>query len=338
MTVWVVRAGKEGRREDHAISQGVVVVGWDFVPDLTGMPRDAIAQALEETYQDAGDGTIKNWTSQLHAFVNRMNVGDIVILPRKRTSTVAIGRIAGGYTFDAEGAEGTRHSRPVQWVLTDLPRQRIDSDLRFSIGGAMTVFSVSRNEAENRFEALLAGRREGPALTTASEDATEEAAVENADLERIGLDRISDLISRRFRGHELERLVEGVLAAQGFVTDRTTEGADGGVDIVAGRGRLGLEAPRLCVQVKSQDAPLDVTAIRELQGVLSTFGADMGLIVCWGGFKSTAERLARQQFFKLRLWDSDELIRQLVACYEEIDEELRSELPLKRIWTVVSDD
>ena len=60
-------------------------------------------------------------------------------------------------------------------------------------------------------------------------------------------------------------------------------GADGGVDILAGRGSLGLDAPRLCVQVKSQNSPSDVTVYRTLQGTMQTFKAEQGLLVCWGG-------------------------------------------------------
>ena len=51
-------------------------------------------------------------------------------------------------------------------------------------------------------------------------------------------------------------------------------GADGGVDILAGKGPLGFDPPRLVVQVKSQDAPVDVGVLRELQGVMHQFNAD----------------------------------------------------------------
>ena len=40
------------------------------------------------------------------------------------------------------------------------------------------------------------------------------------------------------------------------------------------------------------------------------------------------------QFFRVRLWDQGNLIEQLLDHYENLDEDLRTELPLKRIWTV----
>ena len=164
-----------------------------------------------------------------------------------------------------------------------------------------------------------------------------EPAAGQPDLERLAYDQISDHIGRKFRGHELERLVEAVLKAQGFVTDRTEEGADGGVDILCGKGSLGLESPRLCVQVKSQDSAVDVNVVRELQGVLNTFGADLGLIVSWGGFTTNADAEARRNFFRIRLWDPDVLIEQLTSVYEKLGEDIQKDLPLQRIWALVGD-
>jgi restriction system protein len=40
------------------------------------------------------------------------------------------------------------------------------------------------------------------------------------------------------------------------------------------------------------------------------------------------------QFFSVRLWDRDDLIEQLLEKYERLDDEIRAELPLKRIRTV----
>ena len=45
-----------------------------------------------------------------------------------------------------------------------------------------------------------------------------------------------------------------------------------------------------------------------------------------------------QHFFRVRLWDPEELIDQLLEQYANLDENLRSEFPLKRIWTVASQE
>ena len=37
MALWVVRTGKYGERENFALEKGVVVIGWDEMPDLSSI-------------------------------------------------------------------------------------------------------------------------------------------------------------------------------------------------------------------------------------------------------------------------------------------------------------
>ena len=76
----------------------------------------------------------------------------------------------------------------------------------------------------------------------------------------------------------------------------------------AGRGPLGLDSPNLIVQVKSSPTPVDVKIVRELHGVLSTHGADQALLVAWGGVNKVARRELQGQFFRVRVWDADDLL------------------------------
>ncbi len=66
--------------------------------------------------------------------------------------------------------------------------------------------------------------------------------------------------------------------------------------------------------------------------------ADHGLLVSWGGFKQSVERERATQFFRVRLWNRNDLIENLLSNYDNLDEDLRSELPLKRIWTITAPD
>lgn len=199
----------------------------------------------------------------------------------------------------------------------------------------LAVSTVSRNNAEVRVEAIVAGKATPTAATSKAE--AEQEAADEFDLEETGRDQIVDLIQRRFKGHGLGRLVDAVLRAQGLATRVSPPGPDGGVDIVAGGGPMGLETPRLVVQVKSQYSPADVSILRELKGTMADFRADQGLLVCWGGFKDTLRREARNDYFKIRLWDQQDLLDALFEYYEQFDEDLRAELPLKRVWAVARD-
>ena len=74
------------------------------------------------------------------------------------------------------------------------------------------------------------------------------------DYEQATTDEIVGYLRSQFTGHNLARLVEAILEAEGFITRRSTPGPDGGADILAGRGPLGLDEPTICVQVKATEA------------------------------------------------------------------------------------
>jgi len=147
-----------------------------------------------------------------------------------------------------------------------------------------------------------------------------------------------DYVNRKFKGHDLSRLVEAVLQAQGYVTENAKPGADGGVDILAGTGPMGFGNPRICLQVKSSKTPVDVTVLRSLQGAMTNFGADQGLLVSWGGFNRAVLNEARLNFFNVRLWDSTDLIKSILKNYDKLSDSLQAELPLKRIWALVIEE
>ncbi|HJZ53954.1 MAG TPA: restriction endonuclease [Gemmataceae bacterium] len=136
----------------------------------------------------------------------------------------------------------------------------------------------------------------------------------------------------------MARLVEAVLKAQGYTTYLSPPGADKGIDILAAPGPLGFGDPRLCVQVKSGDTPADLPTLNQLIGAMQNVHAQQGLLVSWGGFKASIDREVPAQFFRVRLWDQKSFLDELLAQYDKLDEDLRAELPLKRIWTVAAQD
>ena len=195
-------------------------------------------------------------------------------LPLKSQSAVAFGNIVGEYEFRKD-VESTRHIRKTEWIKT-IPRSSIDHDILYSLGAFMTVCQVERNDAENRVRTL----RERGVMPIV--DLTREEGGEAIDIEQYARDQIIKYVGKKFSGHDLARLVDAVLQAQGYITEKSPPGPDKGVDILAARGTFGFDRPRMCVQVKSSSAPLDVKVPRELQGVTKTRGAEQGLLVSWG--------------------------------------------------------
>jgi restriction system protein len=332
MAVWMVRAGRHGEREDFALQNGVAIIGWDDLPDLTHLKsREELEEVMRNTYVDKKPGAITNWVGQVWAFRDRIQVGDLAVLPLKARGEIAVGRVKGSYQYQSKNPPDARHTRPVEWIKKDIPRSKFGQDLLYSLGAFMTVCQIQRNQAEERIRGIVEGKH-----VPAGEEAGDTTAV--VDLEQMALDQIRQHIERTFKGHGLARLVEALLLAQGYQTQRSTEGPDGGVDILAGRGSMGFDPPRVCVQVKSGSNSADVQAVRELQGTMKNFGAEHGLFVSWAGFKESARKEARSHHFEIRLWGADELVEDLLAHYESLPKDLQAEFPLKRVWVLVPEE
>jgi restriction system protein len=337
MAVWGVRAGRHGESESYAIDNNVVVIGWDELGDV-GMcdAREQIAELIRDAYTDVKPTTLPIWTGEVWAFKDRIKEGDIVVLPLKTRSALAIGRISGPYSYNEHAPPGAYHQRKVTWLRTDLPRTEVDQDLLFSLGAVLAVFQIRRANAEARLLEIAEGKQPPPPGPDAEGVVSPEATP--IDLDEYARDQVSSYLGRKFRGHDLARLVAGILIAQGYKVQVSPAGPDGGVDIVAGQGALGFDAPRMAVQVKSSDSPADVGVLRELQGVMPAFGADSGLIVSWGGFREGLIREARRLFFSIRLWDAGEIVTALQEVYDRLPAELKAEIPLRRIWYIAPDE
>jgi restriction system protein len=350
MNAWLVRAGSNGERDEYNLTHNVVGGGFKDVGDLSQCTdRDQMLQMLDAAYPGSPKQRISNYRGQLWALTNRMEDGDLVVLPLKTTSQLAIGKVTGPYEYRPTAPESTRHCRPVEWIRTDVARTAVQQDLLFSLGAFMTICQLSRNDAALRIKALAEtgtdpGSTADPLTegtangTTGQSSGNDDAAsVTAVDLEEYAKDRLSTVISERFAGHKMAHLVGAVLEAQGFVCDVAPEGPDGGIDIFAGRGPLGLDAPRLIVQVKSSPSAIDAPTVRELHGVISTHGADQGLMVAWGGLNKVARRELGTQRFNVRVWEANDLIEQVAMNYQHLPESIRADLPLKQIWTVIED-
>ena len=132
----------------------------------------------------------------------------------------------------------------------------------------------------------------------------------------------------------MTRLVEAILQSQGYTTYRSPEGPDKGIDILAAPGPLGFGRPRMCVQVKTGDNPIDRPTLDQLIGAMQKVNADQGVLVSWAGFKSSIDKEIPIQFFRVRLWDQKTIIDELMNNYDKLDDDIKAEMPLKRIWTL----
>lgn len=349
MAVWLIRAGAHGEYESRFVQDKKVYLTWNHLNlDLKTIPtRAALGEELMSRNPDSKPKRVANWVSQVWPFVNEIEIGDLVVLPLKSQRTIQIGEVTGKYQHDSDATNPFYHFHTVKWIGESIPRSNFGNDLLNTFGAFLTICRVQRNNAEHRINAMRANNWKAEKLSTiinatsaatATPTTTLNEAETDTDLEEAARDQIAKMISAKFKGHNLTRLVEGILKAQGYTTYRSPEGADGGVDILAGSGPLGFGSPRLAVEVKSENSPIDRPTVDKLLGAISKFGADEGLFVAYNGFKSNVQREYAASFFRVRLWTQKELLETLFAVYDQLDEDLKAELPLKRIWTVAVPD
>lgn len=341
--LWLVRLGRNGEAERQAQEKSLLSIDFSVREDISSLKsRDTILEFLVKDRPNTKLAVLRNYAAQINQFINVAQVGDLVISPMKTNSTIWVGRLAGDYLPGSQGEV----TRPVEWLRADLPRDSFKQDLLYSFGAFMTVCEVSRNNALKRVEQVIASGRDpgdGALLTTgatspsSSSVEASEASDQPIDLEQVARDQIERRVASVFTGHDFTRLIAAILDAQGYHTRVTPPGADNGVDIVAGSGPLGLESPRLVVQTKSGNVVLDQPGLQALIGSIQDTHADHGLIVSWGGFTTPVRRRLNELYFRVRLWGREELINNLLDVYDRLPEDIRAELPLRRVWSLVID-
>ena len=335
MAVWLVRAGKYGEDEKNALDKNMVIIGWQELPDLSGISSNAeLRKILEKCYPNMPKKAIITHAAQIWTFIHNIKKDDLVILPLKTMSSIAIGQVTGNYEHI-----NNRHTRTVKWLRTDVSRDEFQQDLLYSFGAFMTVCQIKRNDAEKRIKAVSQGKKDPIIVNESKSEVQTPTDVESfSDLSQYSNDQIRKFIGRKFKGHELTYLVAAVLEAQDYQLHISQPGPDGGVDILAGKGPMGFDSHKLCVQVKSGDEKIGQDILNNLRGSMSRHQADQGLLVSWGGFTPPVKSEIPKEYFNVRMWDADKLISMIFSYYDKLPEEIRAELPFKRIWVLVPDE
>ena len=341
MTLWVVRCGGDSAYELEAYDKKIVGIGWGSLGDLSKIETvDQLRTLYNQTQSEVTLGAVHTNVGQVYSFIKRIEIGDLVALPIKSTASIAFGRIKGNYRYVPDAHPYVKHQRDVEWIGDPIPRSQFDQDLLFTFGAFLTVFRAQRNDAENRVLGILSMGASSKIPLQSSSAIDQEADLDENqpfNVEGFVQDQLRNLITRKFAGHDLSRLVGEILRAEGYTVHISPAGPDGGVDVLAGGGKAGFESPLMAVQVKSGAGFTDAPTLQQLKGAMNDFHATHGLFVSWGGFNSGALKASRKSFFTVRLWDSNDVMEHLTNCYENLSDEIKSAIPLKRIWAVMPD-
>ena len=161
---WLIRAGSSGEDEDLNIKDGIAVVSFVQVPDLTDVSTwDQLKETVRHSHPGDTESKIGNVAGQLWALRTRVRPGDLVALPFKATPLIALGIVTASYQYREVSGKGRRHMVSVDWKRIDFPRDAVQQDLFNSLGAFMTVCEMTRNDGAWRLQQMLeTGTDPGP--------------------------------------------------------------------------------------------------------------------------------------------------------------------------------
>jgi restriction system protein len=141
---------------------------------------------------------------------------------------------------------------------------------------------------------------------------------------------IEEFINER-NPYEFQDIVAALLRGMGYYTPFIApKGPDGGLDIIAYKDPFGSTPPRMKVQVKHKQNKVVTKDVRELCSLLKKDG-ETGLIVSSGGFTSEAEREIRSSDKHMEKINLDDLIDLWEKYYDNMSQEDKMLLPIKRV-------
>lgn len=331
--LWVCRAGSRGEFENYFLEKGVIALTWTHLEsDLTAYrDKNRLKKPVEGIYPDKKPGAVSNKIGMADRFINQMKPGDFVLMPSKIVpGKIYLGTIESDCTYNPKEPNIYRHQRKVVWKKETISRSDLDQDILHTLGSLLSIYGISDDDKAKRILAV-AKIQSADSPNCGHDEHSEQDDEQENDIENSAIDEITNRIYRSYKGKGMEFVVASILRAKGFYCLETV-GADDGIDVLATTGPLGFGGLKICVQVKTGDAPIDKPVLHELQGAMTNVGADYGLLVSWNGFKTSYDKEKRDKFFTIRFWDHQDIVKEFLDNYEKLDERIREAVPLKRVW------
>lgn len=337
--VWVIRGGETDQHIESIKSNNSIGINWGINTNLSNLNDwDDLKNIVRESLDLQTNNSAGQMTGQVWSLVWGIKIGDLVLSHIRATRTLMIGEVISDYEFipsviAENDSTDFKHIRHIKWFDQEIHIDNLNEELKLKVNTRKTISRINLDNAPQKIMAIYQNDESTINNDYLSESFNEQTIL---DLEQHSKDLIAEQIAINFRTHEMEKLVEGILKAKGFHTYSHGKGPDFGVDVLASKGDLGFESPKICVQVKSGQYRTDRPTLDQLIGTMQNFKAEYGLLVSWGGFKDSVLKEIDKHFFNVRLWDAEELIRQIFKEYENLPNEIKQKLPLKKIWILDS--
>lgn len=250
-TMWMVRAGRDSVYAEDFLQADVVAIGWSEMgqvdPTIT---REQLEEQYRMVYKGSSEPQIRMGFSQLSRFLLEFESGDKIVTYDRDKRIYYTGKITSDAIWAPEIIEEMPRARKVQWSQR-VSRDRLSAEARNSLGAIMTLFRVKESFADELEEKAVPLDAEEPTDIQISED--EEVKELARRIREELIEKAEEAIEDRIVGlnwEEMQQLVAGLLRAMDYRTTVSRPGPDRGYDVFASPDGLGLEEPRIFVEVK----------------------------------------------------------------------------------------
>jgi len=319
---WMVRAGEGGYLFDDFKEKSSIAIGWNDIGQIEKADSlESIKDRLRKIYSDKKDGYVISSANQIFKFANVFKVGDFVVTYNRITRYYLIGKITSDYIYDKELEY--YHRRCVEWMAEKL-RDELDPSSKNSLGSTLTIFEVTGDTLKDLLKSEVQ-----------KENALAQSGFEAEELEEIKddvVERAHEFIKDKLVSLSWEKMqdfVAGLLRAMGYLATVSDRGPDRGKDITASPDGLGLEEPRIKVEVKHRSGAMGSPEVRSFIGSLRS---EKGIYVSTGGFSKEAKYEAERSDKPITLVDLDTLVWITTQYYDKFDSEAKAILPLKKVY------
>ena len=88
MTAWIIRGGTNGELEEEFLESEWVAIGYDLFEDLSNVrTKEDLKSLLQRTKKESDARSIPSWTTRIWDFIHSIDIGDLVVMPRKGKAT-----------------------------------------------------------------------------------------------------------------------------------------------------------------------------------------------------------------------------------------------------------
>ena len=336
--IWVVRAGRGGAYIDTYLDKGVITIGMSdrIGAEAIGESRKALLERTAKAHPEWSKPRLATHVGQIYRFLAEIKVGDEVATYDPNLRRYLLGVVSSEARYEPDVVEWLPYVRSVKWDRR-VARDSLSVESRNSLGAIQSIFRLSSDvSSELRklavpLDAPAEVEPPKPAVPTSkgqSLDELREEVIEKA------AEFIEDLLAA-LGPYEMQDFVAGLLRAMGYKPRVSAQGSDRGVDIFASPDGIGLQEPRIFVEVKHRrNTQMGSQQIRAFLG--GRKAGDRCLYVSTGGFTKDARYEAERSNVPLTLLALPDLRALLVEHYEALDAETKRLVPLTKLYWPVS--